>query len=93
MLKLCTVTKVKVFFLVLVHVFNLNLFEFLAAIIFGEGSISREVGGFQAKKKPWLGYHLCSGVFTNPTYVSVTLRALPNKVTNTCEQEEIIFWT
>ena len=33
MLKLCRVTKVKVFFLVLVHVFNFNLFEFLAAIL------------------------------------------------------------
>ena len=33
MLKLCRVTKVKVLFLVLVHVFNLNLFEFSAAIL------------------------------------------------------------
>ena len=33
MLKLCTVTKVKVFFLVLVYVFNFDLFEFLAAIL------------------------------------------------------------
>ena len=55
MLKLCTVTKVKVFFLVLVYVFNSNLFEFSAAIIFGEGSISREVGGFRAKKKTLVG--------------------------------------
>ena len=33
MLKLCRVTKVKVLFLVLVYVFNFNLFEFLAAIL------------------------------------------------------------
>ena len=33
MLKLCRVTKVKVFLLVLVYVFNLDLFEFLAAIL------------------------------------------------------------
>ena len=30
---LCRVTNVKVFFLVLVHVFNFDLFEFLAAIL------------------------------------------------------------
>ena len=33
MLKLCRVTEVKVFFLVLVYVFNFNLFEFAAAIL------------------------------------------------------------
>ena len=33
MLKLCRFTKVKVFFLVLVYVFNFDLFEFLAAIL------------------------------------------------------------
>ena len=33
MLKLCWVTKVKVLFLVLVYVFNFNLFEFSAAIL------------------------------------------------------------
>ena len=33
MLKLCRVTKEKVLFLVLVYVFNLNLFEFPAAIL------------------------------------------------------------
>ena len=33
MLKLCRVTKVKVFFLVLVYDFNFNLFEFSAAIL------------------------------------------------------------
>ena len=33
MLKLCKVTKVKVLFLVLVYVFNFNLFEFSAAIL------------------------------------------------------------
>ena len=33
MLKLCRVTKVKAFFLVLVYVFNLDLFEFSAAIL------------------------------------------------------------
>ena len=33
MLKLCRVTKVKVLFLVLVYVFNFNLFEYLAAIL------------------------------------------------------------
>ena len=33
MLKLCRVTKVKVFFLVLVYVFNFDLFEFSAAIL------------------------------------------------------------
>ena len=33
MLKLCRVTKVKVIFLVLVHVFNFDLFEFSAAIL------------------------------------------------------------
>ena len=33
MLKLCKVTKVKVFFLVLVYVLNFDLFEFLAAIL------------------------------------------------------------
>ena len=39
MLKLGRVTKVKVLLLVLVYVFNIDLFEFSAAI-FGEGSIS-----------------------------------------------------
>ena len=33
MLKLCRVTKEKVLFLVLVNVFNFNLFEFSAAIL------------------------------------------------------------
>ena len=33
MLKLCRVTKAKVFFLVLVYVFNFDLFEFSAAIL------------------------------------------------------------
>ena len=33
MLKLCRITKVKVFFLELVPVFNFNLFEFSAAIL------------------------------------------------------------
>ena len=33
MLKLCRFTKVKVFFLVLVYVFNFDLFEFLGAIL------------------------------------------------------------
>ena len=33
MLKLCRVTKVKVLFLVLVYVFNFNIFEFSAAIL------------------------------------------------------------
>ena len=33
MLKLCRVTKVNVFFLVLVYVFNFDLFEFSAAIL------------------------------------------------------------
>ena len=33
MLKLCRVTKVKFFFLVLVYVFNFDLFEFSAAIL------------------------------------------------------------
>ena len=33
MLKLCRVTKVKVIFLVLVYVFNFDLFEFSAAIL------------------------------------------------------------
>ena len=33
MLKLCRVSKVKVLFLVLVHVCNFNLFEFSAAIL------------------------------------------------------------
>ena len=33
MLKLDRVTKVKVFFLVLVYVFNFHLYEFLAAIL------------------------------------------------------------
>ena len=33
MLKLCRVTKVKVFFLVLVYVFNFELFEFSSAIL------------------------------------------------------------
>ena len=33
LLKLCSFTKVKVFFLELVYVFNLDLFEFLAAIL------------------------------------------------------------
>ena len=36
MLKLCRVTKVKVFFLVLVYVFNFDLFEFSATIL-GKG--------------------------------------------------------
>ena len=33
MLKLCIVTKVKVFYLVLVYVFNFDLIEFSAAIL------------------------------------------------------------
>ena len=33
MVKLCKVTKVKVFFLVLVYIFNFDLFEFSAAIL------------------------------------------------------------
>ena len=33
MLKLCRVTKLKVFFPVLVYVFNFDLFEFSAAIL------------------------------------------------------------
>ena len=33
MLELCRVTKLKVFFLVPVYVFNFNLFEFSAAIL------------------------------------------------------------
>ena len=33
MLKLCRVTKGKVLFLVLVYIFNFNLFEFLAAFL------------------------------------------------------------
>ena len=33
MLKLCMVNEVKVFFLVLVYVFNFDLFEFSAAIL------------------------------------------------------------
>ena len=33
MLKLCRVTKEKVFFLVLVYVFNFDLFEYSAAIL------------------------------------------------------------
>ena len=33
MLKLCRFTKVKVFFVVLVYVFNFNLSEFSAAIL------------------------------------------------------------
>ena len=33
MLKLCRVTKVKLLFLVVVNVFNLNLFKFLSAIL------------------------------------------------------------
>ena len=33
MLKLCRVTKVKMLFLVLVYIFNFDLFEFLAAIL------------------------------------------------------------
>ena len=32
-LKLCSLTKVKLFFLVLVYVFNFDLFEFSAAIL------------------------------------------------------------
>ena len=32
-MKFCRVTKVKMFFLVLVYVFNFNLFEFSAAIL------------------------------------------------------------
>ena len=37
MLKFCRVTKVKVFFLVLVYVFNFNLFEFSAGAILEKG--------------------------------------------------------
>ena len=33
MLKLCSVTKAKLLFLVLIYVFNFNLFEFSAAIL------------------------------------------------------------
>ena len=33
MLNLCSLTKVKLFFLVLVYVFNFDLFEFSAAIL------------------------------------------------------------
>ena len=42
MLKLCRVTKVKVFFLVLVYVFNFGLFEFSATIL-EKGLLSNKV--------------------------------------------------
>ena len=49
--KLCRVTKVKVLFLVLVYVFNFNLFEFSAAILekglFHEG-LTQHVVEFEA---------------------------------------------
>ena len=48
MLKLCRVTKVKVFFLVLVYVFNFNLFEFSAAIL--EKGLFSVDGGKRTKK-------------------------------------------
>ena len=41
MVKLCRVTKVKVFFLVLVYVSNFDLFEFSAAIL-EKGLFSRD---------------------------------------------------
>ena len=41
MLKLCRVTKVKVFFLELVYIFNLNLAEISAAIL-GKGLLDLE---------------------------------------------------
>ena len=44
MLNLCRVTKVKVLFLVLVYVFNFNLYEFSAAIL--------EKGLLIAKERP-----------------------------------------
>ena len=39
-LKLCRFSKVKVLLLVLVYVFNFDLFEFSAAISFGEESVA-----------------------------------------------------
>ena len=45
MLKLCRVTKVKVLFLVLVYVFNFDVFEFSAAIL--------EKGLFGHKLRPF----------------------------------------
>ena len=41
--KLCRVTKVKVFFLALVYVFNFNLFEFSATILEKTGLFSKFV--------------------------------------------------
>ena len=43
MLKLCRVTKLKVFFPVLVYVFNFDLFEFSAAIL-EKGLFLKETG-------------------------------------------------
>ena len=47
MLKLCRVTEVKVIFLVLVYVFNFNLFEFSAAIL-EKGLL---IGPFMSKRR------------------------------------------
>ena len=48
MLKLGRVTKVKVFFLVLVFVFNFDLFKFLAAIL-EKGLLNNTRNGAQTK--------------------------------------------
>ena len=51
-MKLCRITKVKVFFLVLVYVFNSHLFEFSAAIL---------------EKGHWLTEKFCRSIST-PCY-------------------------
>ena len=70
MLKPGKVTKVKVLFLVLVFVFNFDLFKFSAAIFFGEGSIKGTVSRESLQKYKSAKTHLqqwqatCSGAFS-----------------------------
>ena len=52
MLKLCRVTKVKVFFLLLVYVFNCDLYEFSAAIL-EKGLFYRQVENHYTRR------HVC----------------------------------
>ena len=64
MLKLCRVTKVKVLFLVLVYVFNFNLFEFSAAIL-EKGLLQHTVIMFSCVGSLHFSYELFY-ILTNP---------------------------
>ena len=54
MLKLGRVTKVKVFFIVLVYVFNIDLFEFSAAILFSCNHDRDTIFVVRNRHAPWV---------------------------------------